>query len=516
MIIAHEWEGEPHNSPSVKKLYRPDEPLIEYVWVGEDHSSESIKKMNGEEVIRNLIPNPSFELAAPVPYNPNHLVDHSNERSVSGGYSARAFQGWQNEGYNRLGVRWTVHIPVGYIGIRIWVYMPSSNVSTAGRVNFQLGNSGPSWQSGATELDKWQLYEYVVENTQELETSTLYIGFETDGNVEGDEIWFDDAIMVAAETEEEALRKLDEGYFDGDSKHEHGLVTAWNPLSGTDRTFEEIWCQPTPPPPGTHYAWLGEPDESVSVRLDNDGNETAQNLFMLPRDFDVNGSDRRPDVDLSKPGRIEVLTSNYRNAYRWAINNGISYIGDPDFAEGEYDRTYTMSVEVKAHVQHPEGYYHIRFDLRTPVIHHSEPGVIEDTGGEWVQVGTTLTLGADLQGDKSLFNITSGANHTPGDVIEYRNWKLERGSRATPYFDGSTPSDRAHDLWYNTDGVPHEWINGAGWVEIIDERFKPLPDDFLTLPLDLKISGDTPDYQIPNTKVYYDGKWVSLYDYHSS
>jgi phage minor structural protein len=42
------------------------------------------------------------------------------------------------------------------------------------------------------------------------------------------------------------------------------------------------------------------------------------------------------------------------------------------------------------------------------------------------------------------------------------------------YFDGDSESDRAHDLWYNADGVPHEWVNGTngqpgGWEPIVGD-----------------------------------------------
>ena len=97
-------------------------------------------------------------------------------------------------------------------------------------------------------------------------------------------------------------------------------------------------------------------------------------------------------------------------------------------------QTYSLSVDVKADL--PEGrFVELRFDTRSPGDGYGPPVVIRDTNGVWVRHSTTLTIPESSTPDSmSLVSMRSGGGPDEvGSVIQYRNWKLEKGNKATDW-----------------------------------------------------------------------------------
>lgn len=102
---------------------------------------------------------------------------------------------------------------------------------------------------------------------------------------------------------------------------------------------------------------------------------------------------------------------------------------------------------------------------------------VELPANEWVFVKTTEKVTGVALGIRI---------RTVDDSIvdpEHRGYLTGAVVSATPidhFFDGSTVSDRAHDLWYNADGAPHEWVNGQGWTVLTDARLGQLAEDIVS------------------------------------
>lgn len=275
----------------------------------------------------------------------------------------------------------------------------------------------------------------------------------------------------------------------------NGTPVAWNPVSGIEREVDQLWSQDTPPPPGTHYAWLGEPHESVSVRLDDDGNIIARNLsrnasfeqgpqFVHPTsatlsistwdDIVLSGTNAL-QVDLTSDGNIRENVEGVFEGEWLAVSIPLRFGGGdnrvrlriiPLNENGGWLSPNPLSPAERL----PWSYQAVTYALQMP------PGA---AGAQvWAYFYANQDSPTRWYSDEWYFAVADSESAALAQV--------------ETYFDGDAPDDRENDLWYDADGVPHEWVNGEGWVEA-DDRLTPVPDNFLRLPIDTSFTGDTPD-----------------------
>lgn len=237
-------------------------------------------------------------------------------------------------------------------------------------------------------------------------------------------------------------------------------------LAAFEAHYTRIWRQATPPPPGVHYEWLGERHGSVSVRLDSDGNELARNLIADGRLFSDPEATARMSSGYDDDGYLQLTYNDGVSIGGYAAfgRNSITLAtGLNDFIGG----TVTFTFEVKSS------------NGRGTAIVSLGSGL---AGGYRNMVGgigsdfTTVSLAVEVTGSGWRPHLRF-FNDEPGVTYTVRHAKLSIGDQVEHYFDGDKASDRANDLWYDADGVPHEWVNGQGWVELSDDRINQLQTD---------------------------------------
>ena len=131
--------------------------------------------------------------------------------------------------------------------------------------------------------------------------------------------------------------------------------------------------------------------------------------------------------------KIIVLSDNKFNAYEWAS------LKIP-FSEVKTDNVYTFSGEIKTQNLYTDG-LRCEFDFRggDSWIDVASYSIKPNINNKWQKFKCQVTVKSNNHGD-SLLCITSGGIYSSWsknsfkDVeIEYRNFKLEKGTKATPY-----------------------------------------------------------------------------------
>ena len=192
----------------------------------------------------------------------------------------------------------------------------------------------------------------------------------------------------------------------------------------------------------------------------------GRNLMRDSRSQNLDLSDQ-PAATIRTPGRIEVVQDTGWNAYAdWLP------LLPADVAVSPGD-VFTLSVEVKAYTTTR---FALRVDIRQPLV--SSPYThFGDTNGEWVKVATSITIPEDVTLERGLFSFRQYSGVGEGEAgawIEYRNWKLERGTKATDWTpapedvdagitDAQSVADKAWDSLYIHDtreiNEPPSWYN---------------------------------------------------------
>lgn len=192
--------------------------------------------------------------------------------------------------------------------------------------------------------------------------------------------------------------------------------------------IKRIWPRSeTPPPAGTTYEWAGEPHASESIKR-VDGVEVAR-AIQLVGPLRADDSDR-PSISYTIPEGAENLS--------WRVQ--FRSTSPRDEESGGYHMTF-MGFDV-------QGGSAMRFP---------DDGEWHDAGQNRVRLRPEATEGS----------ITFIASARTSDWYDLRNFQAVFDDEPWPdHFDGGTESDRANDLWYNQNDVPHEWVNGQGWVEL--------------------------------------------------
>lgn len=436
MIIAHEWEGEPHNSPSVKKLYRPDEPLIEYAWEDREYRSQSVKYIDKKEVARNLLYNSDFTMGFEGWVVGSNLQSYwDTEDKLTGDASARVSEVYDHSTGMYYAPRSLSGLNIGdFLAAKVWVK------ATPGKVlHFMQNNLGINSNSKSTiftSSGEWE--EVLVSGAKVAGSLSPYVLVRLHESSETPvDIWVDRVIMAVGETEEEALRQLHEGYFDGNTRHEHGIVLSRN------------------------------------LARNPKGSNTPNTVVVVPNYEGSISPD--PDFDLVD-GNLVAPNPRYHTGY-----NCIVY----------YSRT--------------------RGALAIRPIENNEPfrNMYVISQPHEVQSDTPVGIGLEVWTETNVESF----------VLRF-------------YIIGSTPSSDYITVEGGRAYLRNYGVGDGTWVSInIDNARAPISagdtyyfrvlrvqgptEESVERQLDHTFNGDTPDYQIPNTKVYFDGEWVSLYDYHA-
>lgn len=163
----------------------------------------------------------------------------------------------------------------------------------------------------------------------------------------------------------------------------------------------------------------------------------GRNLYRDSLGFRLGGTDMKIRVTESQiPGgsRIEVAEGGSWNAYKFVEKQ----ITDPEF----FNRPgahYTLSYDIRTGPL-PEGYkVRARFDTRSPAfpIYTQDYETTGDTGEKWVRLRSTMVMPQRDPQAQSLLNLGSEGGPTgvpaEGIWVEIRNFKLERGNKATDW-----------------------------------------------------------------------------------
>ena len=224
-------------------------------------------------------------------------------------------------------------------------------------------------------------------------------------------------------------------------------------LTGTSATSAPSGTWLSSPPqadPSNPYLWTrtivtytdDSTSTSYSVGSSIDGIEVGgRNLLKNSNTTWLIGSDYPSNTKREK-GMITLLDNVRFNAYEWVENKMSETPAEMARKIGE---TYTASIEVKTTNLRQENVY-FSCTLRTndyrTVFGASTP--VPANANEWQKISASFTISqTSLAVTKCLYNLDSeGAAVDKGTVIEYRNFKLQKGNVATDW--SPAPEDQVN------------------------------------------------------------------------
>lgn len=251
MIFSHNWEGEPHNSPSVKRLMRPEDPYYTHEWMGEPHNSPSIR--------REVWPgDPEYTYAwegeagmsPSLKYRDGELVSKNISNApakINDEYSMVAVE-YVQEQFTHMSMIETQEGNTPYVGLTRMVVTPGDYFASGvdfrwgegvGRVRHQIQFRGPDNESiSAPQIQRdfsdWPeggrsiFVERVPDGATE---ARIYTWFYIEGNFTpapaGSTIRVGGYVNATGSTEEEAHLQVEEP-FDGYSNQHRGRIVATN------------------------------------------------------------------------------------------------------------------------------------------------------------------------------------------------------------------------------------------------------------------------------------------------
>ena len=251
MIFSHNWEGEPHNSPSVKRMMNPEDPYYTHEWMGEPHSSPSIR--------REVWPgDPEYTYAwegevgmsPSLKYRDGELVAKNISNApakVNDEYSSVAVE-YTQEQFTYMSMIETQEGSTPYVGLTRMVVTPGEYFASGvdfrwgegvGRVRHQIQFRGPNNESiGAPQIQRdfsdWPeggrsiFVERVPDGATE---ARIYTWFYLEGAFTpapaGSTVHVG-GYVNAVGTSEKDVREQVENPFDGDTKSHRGRIVATN------------------------------------------------------------------------------------------------------------------------------------------------------------------------------------------------------------------------------------------------------------------------------------------------
>lgn len=251
MIFSHNWEGEPHNSPSVKRMMNPNDPYYTHEWVGEPNNSPSIRR----EVWPGD-PEYTYEWEGEVGKSPSlkyrdgELIARNISNApaqVNNEYSTTAVE-YTQELYTYMSMIETQEGSTPYVGITRMDVTPGEYFGSGvdfrwgegvGRLRHQIQFRGPDNESISALQIQRDFSDYPeggrsihIEKVPDGATEArIYTWFYLEGNFTpapaGSTIHVGGYVNATGSTEEKVRLQVEEP-FDGDAKSHRGKIVATN------------------------------------------------------------------------------------------------------------------------------------------------------------------------------------------------------------------------------------------------------------------------------------------------
>lgn len=251
MIFSHNWEGEPHNAPSVKRMMRPEDPYYTHEWMGEPHDSPSIR--------REIWPgDPEYTYAwegevgmsPSLKYRNGELVARNLSNApakVNDEYSSVAVE-YTQEQFTYMSMIESQEGSTPYVGLTRMDVTPGEYFASGmdfqwgegiGRVRHQIQFRGPNSESISAPQIQRDFSDYpeggrsiIVERVPDGATEArIYTWFYIEGAYTaapaGSTIHVGGYVNAKGSTEEEVRLQVEEP-FDGDTKSHRGRIVATN------------------------------------------------------------------------------------------------------------------------------------------------------------------------------------------------------------------------------------------------------------------------------------------------
>lgn len=158
-----------------------------------------------------------------------------------------------------------------------------------------------------------------------------------------------------------------------------------------------------------------------------------ENLIIDPSSINLRGSDC-PDSTTRTPGKIVVNTDSHFNAYMWSFKLKIP------LSQIKEDGSYTFSCDIKTKNLNKSG-LKCQFDFRggsNNYFSYATCYIQPNKNNQWQHLHDTFVIKSNSH-TGYLICLTSGGlgfgwtENYKNVEIEYRNFKLEKGVKATPY-----------------------------------------------------------------------------------
>lgn len=196
--VSYEWEGEPHNSPSIKRDHTGQIVARNYVnnpsyaddFLGWEFMDSDVSKVSGDGLFQDLDGGVGDSVAKVVRTSSGNATIRDNLIDIPGGSKYAA-----------------ISIPGQGENMRVWLYYENASGGTLG-----FSQTVPqSFESGG-------LIIYSTEIPDDTTRIRLYIGVLSASSL--DHAYFGNPILSVADSESEALAQVAE-YFDGDTPDEY-------------------------------------------------------------------------------------------------------------------------------------------------------------------------------------------------------------------------------------------------------------------------------------------------------
>ena len=260
----------------------------------------------------------------------------------------------------------------------------------------------------------------------------------------------------------------------------------------------KTWTQSTPPPAGVTYEWVGERNNSQSVKR-VDGVEVARNLVINPSyEETINSSDQIVSAGWEKSLRVKNLGAVH-GGFSWGLVAGANastytYFGKRAVTSGSWV-AFNTTVTLGSIGAEEAAYFAARVRSRAtssePYSYYSEfTPTVEAPPYASVEVGRSVKIPDGHTDVQVLVYVYSQENkgagpkegwvvRTDGFHVASADTEDEALAQVETYFDGDTPDDRDGDTWLNPDeykeyvwdSATKKWIPNPAAVSLSDNLF---------------------------------------------